>query len=207
MKYKILYLFTFFISFLAHSQEVPPIVYNLEVGDIEKYPARMVKFQAVGEDTTVLLNYYSVNIYGNMKFTDPRMYAAWDRLKSRVKKEYPYAILIGAKVKECDRQVAGMSEKAKRAYMDKVENELKDEFETAFRGNSVEEARVLIKLVDRETGHTSHDLIKQFKGGFSAFMWQSFAIVCGTNLKAKYESDGEDKLMEQAIYLVENGQI
>jgi hypothetical protein len=207
MKYKIFYLLTFFVSFLAHSQEVPSIVYNLDVGDIEKYPSRMVKYQAVGEDTTVFLNYYSVNIYGNMKFTDPRMYAAWDRLKSRVKKEYPYAILIGAKVKECDRQVAGMSEKAKRAYMEKVENELKDEFETAFRGNSVEEARVLIKLVDRETGHTSHDLIKQFKGGFSAFMWQSFALVCGTNLKAKYESDGEDKLMEQAIYLVENGQI
>jgi hypothetical protein len=38
-------------------------------------------------------------------------------------------------------------------------------------------------------------------------MWQSFALVCGTNLKAKYESDGEDKLIEQAIYLVESGQI
>jgi pyruvate dehydrogenase complex dehydrogenase (E1) component len=91
--------------------------------------------------------------------------------------------------------------------MDKMESELKDEFETAFRGNSVEEARVLIKLVDRETGHTSHELIKRFKGGFSAFMWQSVALVCGTNLKARYESDGEDKLIEQAIYLVETGQI
>jgi hypothetical protein len=207
MKNKLLFLAGLFVTLMAQAQEIPQEVYNLDIGDIEKWPSSMVHIQTNGPDTLVTINYFNVVICGQMKFANERQRAQWDRLKNRVKKEYPYAILIGAKVKECDRQLAGMSEKQKKAYMEKMEVELKGEFEAAFRGNSVEEARVLIKLVDRETGHTSHELIKQFKGGFSAFMWQSVAVVCGTNLKAKYDSDGEDKLIEQAIFLVENGQI
>jgi hypothetical protein len=207
MKHTILFFIAFLKAVLSFSQEVPERVYTLEVGDIEKYPSVMVKLNSSGTDTTVEINYYAVHIFTNMKFATAREYVQWDRLKGRVKKEYPYAILIGAKVKECDRQIAGMNEREKKLYMEKMESELKSEFEAAFRGNSVEEAKILIKLVDRETGHTSHELIKRFKGGFSAFMWQSVAVVCGTNLKAKYETDGEDKLIEQAIYLVESGQI
>ncbi|MFI5150244.1 MAG: DUF4294 domain-containing protein [Bacteroidia bacterium] len=207
MKKSILTLLTAFLSLPAIAQEIPQPVYNLDVGDIEKWPAHMVKVSYPGSDTLVTINYFNVFITSDITFKDPRQKATWDRLKNRVKKEYPYAILIGAKVKECDKQVEGMSEKAKKAYMEKVEKELKGDFEAAFRGNSVEEARVLIKLVDRETGHTSHELIKRFKGGFSAFMWQSVALVCGTNLKTKYEQDGEDQLIEQAIYLVETGLI
>ncbi|HXC04163.1 MAG TPA: DUF4294 domain-containing protein [Bacteroidia bacterium] len=207
MKKSILTFFTFLLIIPAIAQEIPQAQYNLDIGDIEKWPKQMVRVSIHGPDTLVEINYFNIYITGDIKFPDVKQRATWDRIKNRVKKEYPYAILIGAKVKECDKQVEGMSEKAKKEYMDKVEKELKDEFESAFRGNSVEEARVLIKLVDRETGHTSHELIKRFRGGFSAFMWQSVALVCGTNLKSKYEMDGEDKLIEQAIFLVETGLI
>ncbi len=207
MKNLLLFLVGICGSLLIRAQEIPQEQYDLQVGDIEHWPKAMVKIQTTGTDTLITINSYSVVILGKMHFANERQRAQWDRLKNRVKKEYPYAILIGAKVKECDRQLAGMNEKEKKAYMEKMEVQLKDEFEAAFRGNSVEEARILIKLVDRETGHTSHELIKQFKGSFSAFMWQSVAVVCGTNLKAKYDSEGEDLLIEKAIYLVENGQI
>jgi hypothetical protein len=207
MRLKLLFFLWLVISLPLLAQDVPTPITQLEVGDIEQFPAAMVNLNVVDGDTTVKINYYTVHIFTNMRFPTAQQYAQWDRLKGRVKKEYPYAILIGAKVKECDKQIAGMNEREKKAYMEKMENELKDEFEAAFRGNSVEEAKILIKLVDRETGHTSHELIKRFKGGFSAFMWQSVAVVCGTNLKSKYDTDGEDKLIEQAIYLVESGQI
>jgi hypothetical protein len=207
MKKILLFLITSVSYLTSFAQDVPQPEYNLDIGDIEKWPSQMVKISSNGTDTLVTINYFNVYITGDIKFPDIKQHAQWDRIKGRVKKEYPYAILIGAKVKECDQQIAGMSEKAKKAYMDKVEKELKDEFESAFRGNSVEEARILIKLVDRETGHTSLDLIKRFKGGLSAFMWQSVALVCGTNLKAKYDMEGEDKMIEQAIFLVETGLI
>jgi hypothetical protein len=204
-------IFLFFVSllgpFMVFAQDLPQPEYNLEIGEISKWPASMVKVSITGQDTLVLINYFNVYIQDEMKFADARQRASWDKIKRDVKKVYPYAILISAKVKECDRQVEGMNEKDKRIYMDKVEKELKGEFEAAFRSNTVSQAKVLIKLVDRETGHTSHELIKRFKGGFSAFMWQSFAVVCGTNLKAKYDSAGDDKMIEQAIFLVETGLI
>ncbi len=207
MKQILLFFVSVFGSFTAFSQELPPLEYNLDIGDIAKWPASMVKIKVTNGDTLVLINYFNVYIQDEMKFADVRQRASWDKIKRDVKKVYPYAILISAKVKECDKQVEGMNEKDKKAYMDKVEKDLKGEFEAAFRSNTVSQAKVLIKLVDRETGHTSHELIKRFKGGFSAFMWQSFAVVCGTNLKAKYDSAGEDKMIEQAIFLVETGLI
>jgi hypothetical protein len=207
MKQKFLFFVSLLSSLYLFAQDIPQPDYKLEVGEISKWPASMVNIRISASDTLVVINYYNVIIREEMKFATVTERAQWDRIKNRVKKEYPYAILIGAKVKECDRQLEGMSEKEKKVYMEKMERDLKEEFEAAFRGNSVEEARVLIKLVDRETGHTSHELIKRFKGRFSAFMWQGVAVVCGTNLKAKYEAQSEDRLIEQAIYLVETGQI
>jgi hypothetical protein len=207
MKQKFLFFVSLLSSLYLFAQDIPQPDYKLEVGEISKWPASMVNIRISPTDTLIVISYYNVIIRDEMKFATIAERAQWDRIKNRVKKEYPYAILIGAKVKECDKQLEGMKEKEKQAYMDKMEQELKGEFEAAFRGNSVEEARVLIKLVDRETGYTSHELIKRFKGRFSAFMWQSVAVVCGTNLKAKYQAQSEDRLIEQAIYLVETGQI
>jgi hypothetical protein len=199
-------LLSFLFVLRASAQEIPQGEYNLEIGEISKWPSSMVRVITTSRDTLVTINYFTVNISAEMKFANVKQKAAWDKLKRDVKKVYPYAILISAKVRECDAQVAGMKEKEKKEYMTKVEGELKGQFEAAFRSNTVAQAKVLIKLVDRETGQTSHELIKQFKGGFSAFMWQSFALVCGTNLKSKYDAN-EDRLIEQAIYLVETGPI
>jgi hypothetical protein len=206
MKFKTSILFSLMISLRALAQETPQPEFNMELGDLGKWPTSMVRIVTTAHDTSVTINYYTILINTDMKFADVRQKEAWDKLKRDVKKVYPYAILISAKVRECDAKVAGMKEKDKKAYMDKVEGELKGEFESAFRSNTVAQAKVLIKLVDRETGQTSHELIKRFKGGFSAFMWQSFALVCGTNLKSKYDAN-EDRLIEQAIYLVETGPI
>jgi hypothetical protein len=207
MKQILLFLVSILFSFRAFSQDLPQPEYNLDIGEISKWPASMVHIQLSGTDTLVQINYFTVYIQDELKFADSRQRASWDKIKKDVKKVYPYAILISAKVKECDKQIEGMNEKDKKAYMDKVEKELKGEFEAAFRSNTVSQAKVLIKLVDRETGHTSHELIKRFKGGFSAFVWQSFAVVCGTNLKAKYDASGDDTMIEQAIFLVETGLI
>jgi hypothetical protein len=62
-------------------------------------------------------------------------------------------------------------------------------------------------LVDRETGSTTYDVVKQFKGSMSAFFWQSIAVMFGSNLKSEYDAKEEDKMIEEIIHLIENGQI
>jgi hypothetical protein len=68
------------------------------------------------------------------------------------------------------------------------------------------QGRILLKLIDRETGNTSYQLVKDFRGGFQAFMWQGVARLFGNNMKAEYDPEGEDIIIERAIKLVEAGQ-
>jgi hypothetical protein len=72
---------------------------------------------------------------------------------------------------------------------------------------TINQGRILMKLVDRECDRTSYDLIKLYKGSFTAFFWQGIARVFGSNLKSEYDASDKDKVMERVILLVEAGQL
>ncbi len=99
------------------------------------------------------------------------------------------------------------TEKEKKAYIDQVEKDLFSEFEDDLRGLTITQGRILIKLVDRETGDTSYNLIRELKGSFPAFFWQSIARIFGSNLKAEYDPMGEDAQIEEIVRLIEMGYI
>ena len=63
------------------------------------------------------------------------------------------------------------------------------------------------KLVDRQSNQTSFELVKAFMGPFKAGFYQTFAALFGASLKKEYDPNGEDKLTERVVILVENGQI
>ena len=67
----------------------------------------------------------------------------------------------------------------------------------------------LIKLIDRETGQTSYELIKDLKSGFTAFMWQGVAKLFGTNLKDNYDPNENetDDMIEEIVLDIEAGLI
>ena len=64
-----------------------------------------------------------------------------------------------------------------------------------------------MKLIDRETGDTSYELVKQLKGGFTAFMYQSIARLFGSNMKSEYDAAGDDVLIEEIVLQIERGEI
>jgi len=66
---------------------------------------------------------------------------------------------------------------------------------------------LLIKLIDREVGRTSYDIIKELRGGVSAVFWQTIARIFGSNLKSEFNVTGEDKILNEIIILYENGLI
>jgi hypothetical protein len=61
--------------------------------------------------------------------------------------------------------------------------------------------------MDRETGNTSYELLRELKGSFSAFFWQTIARVFGHDLRAEYEPYGDDRLIERIVVLIEHNQI
>ncbi len=150
----------------------------------------------------------TVTCYGERVFKNRRDAAKWTRIKYNVKKVYPYAILASAKLKEYSRLLDQIdSETERKKYMKKAEDQLKKEFGDELKNLSMSQGRVLIKLIDRETGKTTYDVVKDMRGSFSAFMWQGVAVMFNSSLKADYDPNGDDndKMIEEAIKLVEQG--
>jgi len=157
-------------------------------------------------DTIPSITLPTVVCIGKRKFKNRKEAARWTRLLYNVKKVYPYSILAAARLKEYDRILATIpNEKDQKKYMGIVEENLKKEFTEDLKNLTVTQGKILIKLIDRETGKTSYTLIKELRGSFSAFMWQSLATLFNSSLKTEYDADGEDKPIEDAIHLIESG--
>ena len=76
--------------------------------------------------------------------------------------------------------------------MKQVEDELLRDYKDDLKKLTITQGRILIKLVYRETGDTSYELVEELRGKFSAFFWQALARLFGSNLKSEYDPQGED---------------
>ncbi len=195
-----------FISFAqkdAHSVERGlGQIYGLQLPE----KTMMVRATIYNGDTIPYATLPPIVCYVPRVFKNRRDAAKWDRLKYNVKKVYPYAILAAAKLKEYDVLLSKIPDESERnRYMKLAEKQLKDQFGEELKNLTMTQGRILIKLVDRETGKTTYNIVKEMRGSFSAFMWQGVAILFSSNLKDEYDGKGEDKAIEEAIKLIENG--
>lgn len=157
-------------------------------------------------DTIPYVTLAPVVCYADYIFKNQRQKASWDRLKYNVKIVYPYAILAAAKLKEYEKVLSQIPNEKDKMYFTKlVEKQLKDQFGEELKNLTITQGRILIKLIDRETGATTYQVVKEMRGSFSAFMWQSLAVMFSSSLKDEYDAAGEDRGIEQAIKLIEAG--
>jgi hypothetical protein len=162
----------------------------------------------VNGDSLPTLNLGNVNVVEKRKFSSKVDRRRYDRLERYVTKVYPYAELAGKLLQNYDDTLKLIKNEVRRkAYMKKVEEELKEEFEGELKKLTVMQGIILVKLIDRETGASSYDLVRQLRGSLSAFLWQSMARLFGQNLKLKYDPTGEDKDIEQIVQMLERGVI
>ena len=84
---------------------------------------------------------------------------------------------------------------------------LKYQYTPRMKKLSFAQGKLLIKLIDRQSNSTSYELVKAFMGPFKAGFYQTFAALFGASLKKEYDPQGEDKLTERVVLMVENGQI
>jgi hypothetical protein len=158
-------------------------------------------------DTVYLAKIPAVEITAKRVFKSKADEKAFWRLVYNVKKAYPYAKLAGMKLQELNERYLELdNERQRKKYAQKVEEELKNEFEGELRKLTISQGRILLRLVDRETGSTTYEIVKDFRGSISAVFWQTVARLFGSNLKTQYDaSKGEDKIIEQIIRQIEEG--
>ncbi|MCW3788564.1 DUF4294 domain-containing protein [Plebeiibacterium sediminum] len=173
---------------------------------INKY--NYLKSRVIEGDTLPHVYIGEVTISPPWKFKSKRQHKRYSRLVINVKKTLPYARLAKYRLTVIANTLDTLpNERAKKLYLKKAEKELFEEFEKPLRKLTFSQGRMLIKLIDRETGDTSYDLIKDLKGGFSAFMWQSVARIFGSNLKSEFDSEGDDAMIEHIVIMIDNGML
>ncbi len=169
----------------------------------------IVSYKVENGDTVYYARLRELVVRAPRKFkskADERKY--W-KLVYNVKKVYPYARTAGEKLHELNEHYLTLeTTKERKAYSQKVEDELMSEYEGELRKLTITQGRILLRLVDRETGNTTYEILKDFRGSFSAFFWQAVAKIFGSNLKSRYDpSQGEDRTIEQIIGQIEEGSI
>lgn len=132
-------------------------------------------------------------------FKTPEDRARYYRLKYNVLKVLPYAKFAENRYDKLQRDLAVTPKKKdqKRLVKD-CEKEIKTMFNREIKNMSISQGEILIKLIDRQTGNSSYELVRELRGGVSAFFYQSVAKIFGHNLKRTYDPD-EDREIETII--------
>ncbi len=159
-------------------------------------------------DTVPCFDLATVNITATRLFASKRAKRRFDKLVRNVKKVYPYAKLAGMKLREYnDMLLKASSNRERRKIMKKAEKEIKEQFGDELKNLTFSQGRILIKLLYRETGNSSYELVQELRGKFVAFFYQAFARLFGYNLKVTYDPEGKDKPIETIVNLIEKGLI
>lgn len=161
----------------------------------------------VDGDTIAVIPLKEVNIF-SWRLLDSKEERKLTRLMKNVKIVYPYARLAGIKLVEYE-DILGQApdDKARRKIMKQLEEELNAEYGQELRDLTVTQGKILLKLIDRETGETSYELVSEFRGEFRALFYQAFARLFGLNMKLGYDPEGEDRDIEYIVRLIESGQL
>jgi len=167
----------------------------------------VVKARIIKGDTIPMMDLPEVRIKGYVIYRTPSEQRRYDKLVRNVKKVYPYAHLAGIKLREYDEMMAGLSEKEQKKLYRKAEDELKAEFGEELKALTITQGHILLKLVDREVGNPTYNIVKELRGTFVAFFWQNLSRLFGYNLKDKYDPNGRDRDIEIIVQRIENGTI
>ena len=173
-----------------------------------EFKTHILQAVVLNGDTIGSAKIEEIVIFPKVNFNNRRDYRRYRKMIRDLKKVYPYAQKAKSKLIEMNREYAELeTEKERKQYIKTVEKQIKDEFKDDIKKLTITQGRYLLKLIDRETGNTSYELLQDIKGNFSAVFWQTIARVFGHDLRAEYDPHGDDRLMERIVILIEHNQI
>jgi len=195
-KYRVLYLLLFVACMLTNKQQVHA---QQNVNDTILSYAVIYNGDTIEAKTLPALGFYS-------KLTEKQRndLAKWTRLRNAVYVTYPYAKRAGSVLNDMNAHLVHINkEEDRKKYIQSREKDLKREFTTPLTNLSIYQGKVLMKLINRETGNNCYEIIKEYKGGLTARFYQTVAFFFSTNLKQPYDKGGDDAEIEKIVQEVQ----
>ena len=160
-----------------------------------------LSFSVENGDTTYYDTIDPVWVFAKGLKSKKKDWRKYYRLVYNFARVYPYAIAAGRldDVADSTIQAQKMNRRAKDKYVAGLQKDLFADFGGALRGMTISQGALLLKLIDRESGKTSYDIIKEYKSGIAAGFWNGIAKMFDNTLKAGYDAEGADKDTEELI--------
>lgn len=168
----------------------------------------LMEYRIEGRDTVYIEELPAARVYSRLPRQKGRDWRKYYRLVYNFSKVYPYAIIARHLVEEADSTIAAdnLRRGKRERYINSVQNELFEAFEEPMKNLTVSQGALLMKLIDREVGKSSYNIIKDYKSRMAAGFWQGIAKLFGSDLKAPYDPDGEDRQTEELVKIWEDGE-
>ncbi len=151
-------------------------------------------------DTIEAKTLYNFAVYARIANANMANRAKMTRLRNAIIVTYPYALRSGLILNDMNARLATVTDKkARKEYIKTREKELKKEFTDPLSNLSIYQGKVLMKLINRQTGNNCYNIIKEYKGGFTARFYQTVAFFFSSNLKQDYDPRGDDIEIEMIL--------
>lgn len=168
----------------------------------------ILEYIVEGGDTIYIDQIKASKVYSRLPKQKGKDWRKYYRLVHNFSKAYPYALVAKKLVTQADSTIAADNLKGtkREKYISSVQKELFDVFEGQMRQLTVSQGALIMKLVDREVGKSSYDVIKGYKNGIAAGFWQGVAKIFGSDLKRPYDPEVEDREVEELVKIWEDGE-
>lgn len=161
-------------------------------------------------DTVLVVVLHPVTVYPQLRFKNKKQEEFYWRTVRDVKKTLPYAKLICETLIETYEYIETLpTQKEREDHLKAMETAVFNQYKPVLKKFTKTQARLLVKLIQRETNQSSYDILKAFLGTFRAGFWQTFGRLFGVNLKSNYNPSGDknDAMIERICVAVEQGEI
>lgn len=159
-------------------------------------------------DSMLVVHLRELTVYPPMKFKNKKQEEFFWRTVRDVKLTLPYAKLIAETLVETYEYLETFdTQKEREDYLKQMESALFEQYKPVLKRFSKRQAKVLIKLIQRETHQSSYDIVKAFLGSFRASFWQGFGKLFGVSLKSSYspKKNKDDATLDRIARCVEQG--
>lgn len=150
----------------------------------------------------------NVSLYRPLEFKNAQERVRFTRLVRDVKKTLPYAKMVSSTLKETYEYMETLpDEKTKIKHLKRMEKELFQQYMPEMKKLTLNQGKLLMKLIQRETNSSSYQLLDSFLGSFAAGFWNMFANFFGGDLRTTWDPYGADAEIEHVCVLVEYGMV
>ena len=187
-------IFSFFTVFGLQAQEAAP-------GYMITQPDGTILMAALvlpNGDTMIYCQLREIEVSAPRTFANVDDFKRYERYQRYAPTVIPFAVEAVRTYRELEAATRDGSNKDRKKYISELQNKMDDKFKDQLKNLTRTQGLMLIKMVEKELHMPFYDLVKDVKGGFSAFYWNEFGKVYGYQLKDGYER-GKDYILDSVL--------